>query len=239
MRSFLLAVVISQFIAIAVLAGSPSPIVSGTHPSSAAPQTQVNPAAKHDETFWQKFASDPLAPLTLVLAVSTIGLWLETARIRSSQAADTRILQRAYISAEHFGINFFVSTPQLASALIRIVNTGHLPARNISWAIKQTFSNDDRLNEFSVDQTEAEGQITLTSGSDTVQGGRPFNKGTAFSKSKSGFRFIYVFGAVFYDDGFGVPRTTRFCHRYNLLNTGADGIRAQFGRRHRFGNGGD
>ncbi|KGJ69630.1 hypothetical protein BJA5080_08429 [Bradyrhizobium diazoefficiens SEMIA 5080] len=69
-------------------------------------------------------------------------------------------------------------------------------------------------------------------------------------------RFLYVWGLVRYEDGFGTTRTTKFCHRYNCANVenihgekeadaGGKGpviglkIRSEFARVHRYGNDAD
>ena len=56
-------------------------------------------------------------------------------------------------------------------------------------------------------------------------------------------KFLYVWGRVEYDDGFGVSRLTNFCYRYNWENEkpipdggGRRHILAEDGRYHVYGN---
>jgi hypothetical protein len=59
--------------------------------------------------------------------------------------------------------------------------------------------------------------------------------------------YIYVWGAIFYKDGFDNSRTTHFCHRYNCNNisqqTSTTGFRRyiaqEFARYHPYGNNAD
>src|SRR5207244_8159900 len=52
--------------------------------------------------------------------------------------------------------------------------------------------------------------------------------------------YLYVWGAIRYDDGFKRMRTTRFCHRYNWVSRRREGNRyvidAADARYHEFGN---
>src|SRR5258708_2217137 len=57
------------------------------------------------ERFWEWTTDDPVAVYTLVLAISTIGLWVVTWRGIGNQSRETRILQRAYLSVEPEGIH--------------------------------------------------------------------------------------------------------------------------------------
>src|SRR5258708_5240545 len=49
-----------------------------------------------------------VALFTLVLAISTINLWSATKTAAERQEKDTRILQRAYLSVEPFGIRPYI-----------------------------------------------------------------------------------------------------------------------------------
>lgn len=48
------------------------------------------------KTFWEK-ATEPVAMFTLVLAFSTVGLWIVTGVGIRNQSRDTRIIQRAWL----------------------------------------------------------------------------------------------------------------------------------------------
>jgi hypothetical protein len=49
-------------------------------------------------------------------------------------------------------------------------------------------------------------------------------------------RFLYVWGVVRYKDGFGKPRFTKFCHRYNMNAEANLSIRRDDARHHEYGS---
>ncbi len=82
-----------------------------------------------------------------------------------------------------------------------------------------------------------------------VQGSPEIVFDQTITSKKNGW-YLYVWGAVFYNDGFGNDRTTRFCHRYNCQNIGyitmSPGnivmgykIEGNFARYNRYGNDAD
>ncbi len=105
----------------------------------------------------------------------------------------------------------------------------------------QAFSNEDGLKEFPVERDKAGGTNVVAPQSDMIQSGQPFPAGLGtFATPESSSKYLYVWGAVFYDDGFGDSRTTKFCHRYNGINyNGSSDIIAEHGRLHGFGNDAD
>ena len=207
---------------------------------------------------WGRFAlcrswewTDPervLAVWIVVLSFVTFLLFLSTRRMvkdardaRTRQEKDTRILQRAYLSVQPDGIRRLYKPPETAYASISIVNAGNLPARNIAWVINQAFSNEDELKDFPVDRSKAEGANVVVPRSPMIQGGQPFPAGLGtFATPESSSKYLYVWGAVFYNDGFGDNRTTKFCHRYNGINyNGSSDVIAEHGRLHSYGNDAD
>ena len=99
------------------------------------------------ERFWEWTTDDPVAVYTLVLAISTIGLWLVTRRGMRNQSLEVRILQRAYISVEPGGISPAKPVTQCRPNII-IRNAGNLPARDVKWTIDWLISEDSRLPNF-------------------------------------------------------------------------------------------
>jgi hypothetical protein len=175
--------------------------------------------------FWEKTSCEPTAYFTLwlvaftgVLAVSTIGLWFVTARGVRSQASDTRILQRAYISIEPGGIGASDDETRCHPNII-IRNAGNLPARHVKWVIEWVTDQDNRRTNLPVDETAAGGDTTLPPKAEMTQGGKeiPVGPGQNEIRQQRGL-YLYVWGTVFYEDGFGENRFTRFCHRYNCRN---------------------
>jgi hypothetical protein len=172
---------------------------------------------------------------TVVLAVFTAALFF----LGYLQLRDTRVLQRSYLSVEPQGIRMLRVPLDHAIANIGIRNVGHLPARKVSWIIKQQFSEDWRLidRDFPIDRSTAEGNNVIPPGTMMVQGGRQFDATQLVGSPRD--LYIYVWGAVFYQDGFNKRRTTHFCHRYNCVNFRVSRIRPDFGRYHRYGNDAD
>ena len=198
-----------------------------------------------------------IAIFTIVLAGSTIGLWLITWCGIRSQLRETKILQRAYLSVEPAGIAP-LSKPNNCVPWIDICNRGNLPARNVKWLIKHAPKLDGRFNNFPATIEEAKGKNVVPPGTAMRQGGHIVlvdnSKALAEAIWKEDGLYLYVWGAVFYDDGFGESRTTRFCHRYNCINLaenweppgmgGAPRLEGHeilpgFARYHRYGNDAD
>jgi hypothetical protein len=66
------------------------------------------------------------------------------------------------------------------------------------------------------------------------QGALPF-PATKISKGN----YLYIWGAVYYEDGLGKHRTTHFCHRYACVNFADNQMAPEFARFHRYGNDAD
>jgi hypothetical protein len=169
--------------------------------------------------FWGKTRCDPVAYFTIwlvgftgLLAVSTSGLWYETMRSAKRQEADTRILQRAYVSVAPRSIHYWDNDPTKVIAHLAIINRGNLPARKLKNNVKITWHHDGELDVFEtvvVDPYE----ITLLPGDEIERGtGKLSEEGAGHFADEAGY--IYVFGRVEYEDGFGEPRWMIFCNRY-------------------------
>jgi hypothetical protein len=211
--------------------------------------------------FLHTYEHELVAGFTVVLAFSTVALWLSTNKLweatkdtATAQERDTRILQRAYISVEPGGISASSSMDK-CHPNIDIRNVGNLPAREIRWLMEWSTSLNPRRQTFRIDPDKLEGQNTLTPGGVMRQGGPIIYLGNDHGdlRNEAGL-YLYVWGAVYYDDGFGTERITKFCHRYNSVNlikvthetVEASGlmtftdigqeIRSSAGRYHRFGN---
>jgi len=183
---------------------------------------------------------------TGLLWSSTEKLWAETRNSGRRQEADTRILQRAYISIEPQGIKCLSNetSDTTAVAHIGIGNVGHLPARDVKWAIKWAVDGRRYREDFPVAENEAFGRNVVSPGTIMTQGSDRFEFVEDAVGSEEG-TFLYVWGAVYYLDGFDntPPRTARFCHRYNYENL-PSGDAAYFfkpdaARIHRYGNDAD
>ena len=154
-----------------------------------------------------------LALATIVLAASTIGLGVVSVAGIWRQSKETRILQRAYLSANIGGISPFRTIEEreghLVVAHVDITNVGHLPARRVSCCVKIAQSADGELTDFPIADQDLSGSYVLTPGAVTRQGSDSI---TVTAKG-----YVYVWGRMKYLDGFGTQRTTNFCHRYPLI----------------------
>ncbi|MCK1629927.1 hypothetical protein [Bradyrhizobium sp. 162] len=201
------------------------------------------------------------------LAWATLKLWQSAESTADAQEKNTRILQRAYLGVEPLGIDprherwrallHGEKGPLQSVAQVIIKNSGNLPARNIEWTIEHKFCRERYLNDFPFDILIAEGEGTLPPRGAMIHGGKTINAGSDDGCLRlEAERFLYVWGLVRYEDGFGTTRTTKFCHRYNCANVenihgekeadaGGKGpviglkIRSEFARVHRYGNDAD
>jgi hypothetical protein len=158
----------------------------------------------------------------------------QAANAASSQARDTRVLQRAYLSAEPLGINPFLGEGDNVIGHVSFRNVGHLPARDVSWFIAMEIDPSNERSQFPITDDKF-------FGNNVIAPGTPMTQGTpSFKRPKQGF--IYVWGEVRYNDGFGMSRFTKFCHRYNsrtflkLPERARYGIPAEYARYHEYGN---
>lgn len=179
-------------------------------------------------TFVLAFITAWLVWATLGLRGSTDKLWQATIDADEARARDTQILQRAYISVEPAGISASTDIAK-CHPLIVIKNVGNLPAKDVCWFIEWAVSLDDRRSTFALNLEKLEGEVTLTPGAQMQQGGPIVYVGDdpGDLKSQRGL-YLYVWGLVRYDNGFGKSRRTQFCHRYNAANL--EQIRNEFVR---------
>jgi hypothetical protein len=201
---------------------------------------QEKPANNPLVAFWRWTTHDPvafytsvLALFTAVLGISTIGLWIVTARGVRNQTRDTEIIQRAYISVEPNGITPHYNKGDRVVASVIFRNVGHLPARNVRWygkIEKRGFSFGDDYESFPTDEP-FEGKIVLPPGTQTS-----VELGAITTEILGTMAFIW--GIVTYDDGFGKTRYTRFCHRYRTRHLTAEtfNLSGRDAALHRYGN---
>jgi len=214
------------------------------------------------DSFVERHVTSIVTAFTIVFAVSSIGLWLATIRLwrasdeqrklsernAAERSRETRILQRAYLSVEPAGVQPYIAEPgspedaDRVSAVLSFRNAGNLPARDVVWSINCAV--DDAEDRDFVDIPEADdfvsGPVVIAPRGEMTQTTEPF-------KRTQKERFIYVWGEVRYDDGFGgAPKRTRFCHRYNRMTYqsiedssffgGRQGIPAEYARIYKRGN---
>src|SRR4029078_4152698 len=211
----------------------------------------------HDGDWLHKFLCDiklgefVVTFLTLFLVAFTGFLWWSTkelskatANAAEAQAKDTRIIQRAYLSVESLGIHPLIQSDKLV-AHVKIINAGNLPASKVKWKIKCLFDDDGRRKTFLVEESELEGDNVVTARSEMVQGNddlislaQMLKQKDAILRGKKEGAYLYVYGLVHYEDGFGEKRNTCFCHRYTcaIFDGKPHQIPADKARQHRYGN---
>jgi hypothetical protein len=212
------------------------------------------------ERWWDSTFGPTVKPTDVVVAVFTGFLFLvgcaqvhvyhrqreimaSQTRILEEQSRTTKAIQRAFLTIEAEGIDSVWGDAPILK--IRIVNSGGLPATKIRWLIEGTISANNRLPTFDVAAHE---HTMLRSTNLLAPKGemrrffeKKFGKG-ATAPLDWGGAFLYVWGIVYYLDGFGKERWTKFCHRYQQ-----DCIDTQFrftlvgakARQHQYGNGTD
>jgi hypothetical protein len=191
------------------------------------PIKRVEPTSQND--LWRALdfnATDVLLVLfTAILAV-----------LAGLQYCLNKTIERAYLSVDAANVRLLREPKGKAIARVQISNNGKLPARGVSWAISQKFTPNNRVTKFPIGKPEGEGY--LTPGASMVQGGSAFRDEGMARKERD--LFLYVWGAVYYHDGFK-NRTVYFCHRYNCVNYLPKGRLFKEGeaRQHRCGNGTD
>jgi hypothetical protein len=178
-----------------------------------------------------------LALFTVILALFTKRLW-----------EDARILQRAYIAVEPLGIHLMKNGSDLIGH-VGIKNAGRLPARKLRWFINIRFghSGEERDDFFPLDS--GKGNIVIAPGAVATRSSgisvkvQVLNEFSGVGRDRERPTYLYVWGAIEYDDGFNIMRTTKFCHRYNWINRKErdkpNEIDAADARYHEYGNDAD
>jgi hypothetical protein len=186
----------------------------------------------------------PVSVFSGLLFVVTTGLVV----LGCLQFNDSRILQRAYLSVDPLGIRrrngklpFF--------AHVGIRNGGRLPARNVAWFIRvEGFSKDNRWSSLSDEHESDDGGTHVIPASGLMRRSREVTIDPRFiEKARKGLGpyFLFVWGQVDYTDGFGWPRFTKFCHRYNYAAFEDEGVGGgchnppEEGRHHEYGSDAD
>ena len=177
---------------------------------------------------------DALTVLIGLLALAT--LWLVW--IASWQSKDIRNAQRAYLAVEPLGIRIVADR---AIGLIGIRNAGHLAARKVGSFICLKQSEKDDEKSFPLDKPN--GAIVIPPGATARMSGvqtlvTDSNSAASQQPDKIWVRptYLYVWGVVYYNDGFRGNRFTQFCHRYTWRKSDTPEIRELDAVFHDYGN---
>jgi hypothetical protein len=175
------------------------------------------------DQFVRTIHPDALTVLIGLLALAT--LWLVW--IASWQSKDIRNAQRAYLAVEPLGIRVVADR---AIGLIGIRNAGHLAARKVGSFICLKQSEKDDEKSFPLDKPN--GAIVIPPGATARMSGvqtlvTDSNSTASQQPDKIWVRptYLYVWGIVYYNDGFRGNRFTQFCHRYTWRKTDTPEIR--------------
>ena len=73
------------------------------------------------------------------------------------------------------------------------------------------------MKNFAILQDRFEGDNVIPPGTGMRKGGKAIDwESFQAGRGRIGDSWLYVWGEVRYDDGFGNTRFTKFCHRYNF-----------------------
>jgi hypothetical protein len=244
-------IVLGMLLAVAIFALGAVVFSSGSQPDNRPPNENAQNRPQEPATpvtYWRVFgiALTPIDVFTFLLFGATVGLGIVTALGISNQSKETRILQRAYITAEPLGINPYISKDgsihKQIIGHVGFVNVGRLPARDIiiiqpeiAWHSWKNIPKEKDLELTPQDRLN----VVVPPGTKMPFGTKPYS---AKYLKKAGS--LYVWGEIRYTDGFGKSRFTKFCHRYpckahELAPDGSLRIDAKYGRYHDYGNDAD
>ena len=171
------------------------------------------------KTFWERTTSDPIATFTLVLAISTIGLWVATLGLYIAGERHSERQLRAYITGPTSARISDFQTSQYPAVILTFKNSGQTPAQDVCvWTSSAVavypMENpparpDGAAGEGSSvgtigphaefhNQIQADIAVTAAERAEVIAGGAAF----------------FVYGEISYRDSFGKSRTTTFCHFY-------------------------
>jgi hypothetical protein len=159
------------------------------------------------------------------------------------QIADTRILQRAYLSVEPKGIEWSSSSGFLVGQ-VAFKNVGKLPATEFVSVVKKIeVQNGDWKTPILTDAAlpkQTPGLVPI--GAEVPQGSEGTTPKEVAEAQVSGDKYLFVWGRAKFNDGFSCERHVNFCHRYPLarkeMEPRGDGyaISPKFARYHEHGN---
>ncbi|MER8446488.1 hypothetical protein NKH52_25145 [Mesorhizobium sp. M1066] len=141
----------------------------------------------------------------------------DAAKAAVTHATETAKLElRAYLTAVPDGINQLIRQNDVMGHVL-VKNVGRLPAQNVTLLIKMErslgpeFDSFFRRETFDLPKVATNSDRVIHPGSEMRQGSE---ERIAISDLCLPEHNVYVYGIVSYHDGYGVRRSTRFCHRY-------------------------
>ncbi|MES0038648.1 hypothetical protein NKJ74_25855 [Mesorhizobium sp. M0046] len=166
--------------------------------------------------WWQVWLSAVgIAALVFTLWLSIKANRTATAALKQSDETSKREL-RAYLSVAPAGVLRMKRIEPKIIGYIELENVGNVFATDVKLSVKMLVSTDRNLATFPVDAKTAELIGSVHPGAKVRRGadeGAPPPKPIVGAKT-----YIYVWGGVWYTDGFEMQRFTKFCHRYNTAS---------------------
>jgi hypothetical protein len=170
-----------------------------------------------------RYSDGIIAVFTVILAGSTIALWLSTHNLwkvtddtlKHSEKTTQREL-RAYIGIEPRGVKHLIGEDSLVGH-IAIKNYGKIPAKNISmFTITDYFSDGSKffskIGDVYPSKTSLPPRAEMIFGTATVV--KVDSIKAADDSDADWIGYIFVYGKVTYTDELGTDGWTEFCHRY-------------------------
>ena len=192
-------------------------------------QTQSPEQKEQKESFFVRTTTDPTAFFTFgiflftgVLAISTIGLWRQTARLAKDAERNSITTQRAFVFATNINPSWYLD-PASGQYHWRFRptwrNSGDTPTQNLRLHTKCELRNTVLPEDFSFDyKTDQIGTGILGPKFEQQGGEAPQLPTPAITVQdiidiQSGRKFLYLMGWVRYNDVFPETpeRLTRFC----------------------------
>jgi hypothetical protein len=167
---------------------------------------------------------------------------VSAAAVQSAEAAkrsaDTLAkAERAYVAVHPLGIETI--SEEGTVALVNILNAGHLPATDTRWFVDWDTDLDPERNNFPIGTLQ--GSVVAVPGAD-IRIATTTRHAADLTLIHNSFqpapkdKWLFVWGLVSYESGFGARSNTYFCHRYNCKAFRDGAIPVDKARYHEHGN---
>ena len=152
------------------------------------------------------------------------------------------VVERAYLSVDALGIEDLHVRP---IGRFKIMNSGNLPAQGVRWFPYAEIDADGDRKIFTINDSDIPPSTNIIAPRGEMR--RFFDANFSdigLHQFETGEAFLYVWGIVYYMDGFRTWRWLRFCHRYNsdcletrdVVGRTAWDVGADRVRQHQYGN---
>ena len=177
---------------------------------------QAGSQTEECKTFWERTTSDPVAMFTLVLAFSTVGLWVATLALYIAGKSHSERELRAYIVGATSAKFQRFTTPSPVT-ILTFKNSGKTPAYNVRvWTSSAVaiYPMENRPREPEGDPGEQSSVGIVGPGAEFHNEISSDIEVTAEERAEviAGRCAFYIYGRILYRDTFGFDRTASFCH---------------------------